>query len=87
MSIAGGVVIFTVIWWIVFFMALPFGVRNPAETGSELVPGQEHGAPVRPMLWRKAAITTVIAVIATVLLWASGEYGWVDWRGLIDPAA
>jgi predicted secreted protein len=59
---SGGVV-FIVIWWIVFFMALPWGVKSPHEVGEE--PGQGHAdsAPVKPRLWLKAGIVTVIALV------------------------
>lgn len=59
MTIVSAIVVYVVLWWLVFFMALPWGVRRldaPEE-------GQEHGAPERPMLWRKAAITTVVATV------------------------
>ena len=51
--------IFLLIWFVVLFAVLPFGVRpqiNPE-------PGHDPGAPVQPMLWRKAAWTTVISLI------------------------
>lgn len=38
-------------------MVLPWGVKVP----DEHEPGHATSAPERPMLWRKAAITTVIA--------------------------
>ncbi len=48
MSVAGGIVIFVIIWWCVLFTVLPIGVRNAYEDGVELVPGQADGAPVKP---------------------------------------
>lgn len=59
------VIIFVVIWWIVFFMVLPFGnqaVENP-ETG------HERGAPAKPRLGLKACITTVLAIIFTIVFY------------------
>ncbi len=47
------------IWWVVIFAVLPWGVRVP-ETHQ---PGHATSAPERPMLWRKAAITTAIAAV------------------------
>jgi predicted secreted protein len=45
-------------------MALPFGVKPPAEPGLGHVPS----APEKPMLARKAIITTAItAVIVTII--------------------
>lgn len=56
-----GIVVYIVIWWIVFFMALPIGVRPPHEAGEEVEPGNDAGAPVRPYLWQKATAASVTA--------------------------
>jgi predicted secreted protein len=54
-----GILVYVVIWWIVIFMVLPWGVRRTEEPK----PGHDAGAPANPMLWRKALITTVIAAV------------------------
>jgi predicted secreted protein len=51
--------IFLLIWFVVLFAVLPWGVRQ--QNNPE--PGHDPGAPVQPMLWRKAAWTTAISVI------------------------
>jgi predicted secreted protein len=51
--------IFLLIWFVVLFAVLPFGVRQ--QNNPE--PGHDPGAPVQPMLWRKAAWTTAISLI------------------------
>lgn len=60
-----GIVVFLILWWLVFFVTLPFGVRNPHEAGETVGEGHADGAPVRPRLWLKAGVTTVI----TAVLW------------------
>jgi predicted secreted protein len=73
MSIA----VFFTIWWIVLFAVLPFGVKSPHEAGStELPPGADAGAPVAPMLLRKALWTTLISA----LLFAALD-GYMFWTG------
>ncbi len=57
MNIASGITLFVLIWWAVFFVALPWGVRIPERPE----PGHATSAPVNPRLWLKAGITTVIA--------------------------
>jgi predicted secreted protein len=49
-------------WWVCLFAVLPFGVRNHQEADETLPEGADPGAPVRPMLVRKALATTVLAV-------------------------
>ena len=53
--------IYVVVWWLVLFTTLPFGVRNAHEAGEEVAPGNASGAPVTHMIGRKALVTTVIA--------------------------
>lgn len=53
------VAIFLLIWFVVLFAVLPWGVRQ--EVNPE--PGHDPGAPVQPQLWRKAAATTAIALL------------------------
>jgi predicted secreted protein len=62
-----GIMVYVILWWMVFFAALPFGVRTPEE--GEVEKGHATSAPVRPRLWLKAGVTTAIAAV----LWA-GAY-------------
>ncbi len=66
MGITGSIVVYVVVWWLVFFAVLPWGVRSQRESGEE-VHGTEPGAPVKPDLGRKALITSIIAA----LIWAA----------------
>lgn len=53
-------IVFILVWWMAFFVVLPIGAVSQEEAGT-VVPGSEPGAPVRPMLWRKALAATVLA--------------------------
>lgn len=59
--------IFLLIWFVVLFAVLPWGVRQPTDPE----PGHDPGAPVNPNLRPKAIVTTVISL----LLW--GVYFYV----------
>ena len=59
-----GVAVYVVLWWVVLFAVLPWGVR-PAE---DLPPGADKGAPARPRMVLKAAVTTIIAAILWVVV-------------------
>lgn len=59
MDIVSSVVVYILLWWWVFFMTLPFGVRPPETVET----GHANSAPQNTYLWRKVAITTVIAFI------------------------
>ncbi len=74
MSTFGAIVTFSVVWWLVFMMALPFGARPEEHPGL----GHVESAPARPRLLLKAAVTTVLAALLT---WA---VAWVIGSGLIE---
>ena len=79
MSWFGALVVFTVVWWLVFFVTLPFGVRrieNPEQ-------GHDAGAPEKPRLLIKAGITTAIAGAVTGGLAAEVAYELIDFRELL----
>jgi predicted secreted protein len=61
-----GVVAYVIIWWLVVFAVLPFGVRPVAESDI----GHAAGAPENPRLWLKAGITTLIATAIWLMLYA-----------------
>jgi predicted secreted protein len=61
-SISTGFAIYFVIWWIVLFLTLPFGVRSQHEDG-EGPPGTDPGAPVATMMGRKLIWTTLLSAV------------------------
>ena len=65
LRVSGGIALYFVIWWILLFAVLPFGVRSQAENG-EVVAGSEPGAPSVPALREKAIWTTLLAAIVLV---------------------
>ena len=70
MGIGTYIAIYFIVWWTVIFAVLPFGIRSQHEDGA-VEDGTEPGAPLRPLLLRKALITTVIAaVIVGVFAWS-----------------
>jgi predicted secreted protein len=62
MSFSTSVAIFFIIWWVVLFTVLPWGIRSQAETG-DVVPGSDPGAPALPKLKSKLVWTTLVAAI------------------------
>ncbi len=78
MNPVSAVVVFIVIWWLVLFMVLPWGVRR-TETPEA---GHDPGAPAKPMLWRKAAATTAISVVLFAIVYVVTEYELISLRDL-----
>lgn len=61
MTALQGVIVYGVCWWLIFFMALPIGVR-PLENPP---PGMSSALPQKPYLGIKALIVTILAGFAT----------------------
>jgi predicted secreted protein len=69
-SISTGLAIYFVVWWLVLFLPLPFGVRSQHEDG-EGAPGTDPGAPIMARMGRKLLWTTIIsAVLFGIGTWA-----------------
>ena len=66
--------VFVIVWWVVWFMVLPFGVRPPAKVG----PGHAPSAPDKPMLVRKALITTAITAVIVGAIVGVVKAGWLS---------
>ena len=62
MPVTTAVAVFFLIWWVVLFAVLPWGVRSQHE-GGEIAPGTDPGAPVIPRLGRKLLWTTIVSVV------------------------
>ncbi len=57
-----------VVWWIVLFAVLPFGVRTQDEAG-EVTLGTTRSAPMRPRLVRTVIATTIVSAIIVGGAW------------------
>jgi predicted secreted protein len=73
--------IFVLFWVMSAFLVMPFGVRNPHEAESALVPGQEAGAPANFNPRRILGRTTMLAVILFGLFYANYTAGWITVDG------
>jgi predicted secreted protein len=62
MPVTTAIAVFFLIWWVVLFAVLPWGVRSQHESG-EVVPGTDPGAPAIPHLARKLRWTTLVSAV------------------------
>ena len=77
MKLASAIAIYFITWWVCLFIVLPFGVKNAHEAGETVEQGNEQGAPVKPMLWRKILATTLLSGVVFALIWAQVTYRWI----------
>jgi predicted secreted protein len=82
-SAALAAAIYFVLWWIVLFAVLPWGVESQEEAG-DISPGSDPGAPMRPLLLRKAIATTLVSALIMALGYAAWALGLIE---SIVPAA
>ena len=66
MSWTTAAAIYFIIWWVVLFAVLPWGIRSQEESG-EVVPGSDPGAPAIPNVVAKLVWTTAVATLVFVL--------------------
>jgi predicted secreted protein len=59
-SLSTALAIFFLIWWLVLFAVLPWGVRSQEESGA-IAPGTDPGAPAIPKLKAKLVWTTLVS--------------------------
>ena len=74
MDFVSGLVVFILLWWWVFFMSLPFGIKTPGV----VQPGHATSAPEKPMLRLKVIISTAIALVLFGIVY------WIIDSGLIS---
>ena len=76
-----GLVLFTMIWWTVLFMVLPFGVRPVSDADDAT---GWRGAPEHPRIGRKLLVTTVISAV----LWGAAflviQSDWLPFRPAVS---
>lgn len=65
MDIVSGIVVYILLWWWVFLMTLPFGVKAP----KNIEAGHATSAPERPLIWRKVGVATIIAAILFIIVY------------------
>ena len=56
-------VIYLILWWLVFFVILPFGI----ERDQDVTFGNDPGAPKKSLIKKKAIISSFITLILTIV--------------------
>ncbi|MGB1547635.1 MAG: DUF1467 family protein [Alphaproteobacteria bacterium] len=65
MTWTSGLFIYAIIWWLVLFMVLPWGVRPP----EVIEEGHMAGAPDNPRMWIKVGATTLISGVLWLIVY------------------
>ena len=81
MTITAAIVLFSVVWFMTFFVVLPLRFVSQGDAG-HVVPGTPKSAPAGDIVLRKAKITTVVAVVIWGILYAIILSGWITVRDI-----
>ena len=60
------ILVFVILWWLSFFLVLPIGHRSQEDDG-RVEPGTVASAPSHFDWKKKALVTTIVAVLLTVV--------------------
>jgi predicted secreted protein len=85
MPITTAVAIFFLIWWLVLFAVLPWGVHSQQEEGGDVIPGTDPGAPAIPDLRRKLVWTTLVSAVVFAVCYVVYIERLVTLEGLLAP--
>jgi predicted secreted protein len=84
MPLATALATFFLIWWVMLFAVLPWGVRSQSEAG-EMAPGTDPGAPMHFRLGQKLLWTTLVAIVVFAAFYAVYVEHLVTLDGLMAP--
>jgi predicted secreted protein len=71
-----GIIVYVLVWWITLFAVLPLWV-TPAEPED---PGHAAGAPQRPRMLLKVAITTLVSAVIWLGIYVVVSSPWFSFR-------
>ena len=77
MQVTSIIAIYALVWVMVAFVMLPFGVKTHDEAGIEKTPGQADSAPANFQPGTHALRATIIAAALTALYVLNYIYGWI----------
>ncbi len=76
-SVAFGVAVYVIVWWLTLFIILPLGIESQVEKG-KVTRGSERGAPAKPVMLKKIVLTTLISAVVFGALYGLWQAGILD---------
>jgi predicted secreted protein len=91
MSITSAIVLYAVIWFMTFLIAIPIRLQTQGDVG-KVIPGTHAGAPEHHQLKKKAIITTIVSAVLWVIIAGIILSGWIsvrdfDWFNRMGPVS
>ncbi|MGH6929515.1 MAG: DUF1467 family protein [Dongiaceae bacterium] len=76
MGWVSGVFIYVLIWFVVLFTVLPWGVKIPDNPE----PGHAPSAPISPRIGVKLVATSLVSAVVWAIVWYVMQSGWISFR-------
>jgi predicted secreted protein len=90
MGWVSGIAVFVMVWWVVLFAVLPWGLHTRSEGDEDHDPDREkgyaYGAPKRPRLPLMLTVTTVLAIILWFIIFLVIEAELFSFRDWVAPS-
>ena len=83
MRIGTFIAIYFVVWWVVLFAVLPWGMRTQEEEGNVTL-GTPASAPANPRLLQKAVWTSIASAVVVGVFWLAAAVFGLSLEGLVD---
>jgi len=69
MQLVSMIAVYFIIWWLTLFIVLPWGVSSAHEMGEKVEAGNAKAAPLKPRIFLRFAITTVLAGVIFAIVY------------------
>lgn len=73
-----GLAIYFIIWWVVLFMVLPFGLEKDESPQV----GNTTSAPANPKIFKKFMWTTIISAVVFLIIYGLMQMHLIDFYGI-----
>ena len=80
MSLTGLAIIYTIIWWIVFFAILPIDVDREKRIK---IDGEDPGSPENPKMLKKFIYCTGITTLLFILIFLLMKFEYLNLRNIL----
>ena len=84
MGLTGSIIVYVIIWWVIFFSVLPFGIESNKEIFKDSIEGVDPGAPKNPKMAKKFLITTIITSILFIMIYYLVNTGVLNLRNYLQ---
>ena len=84
MGLTGSIIVYVIIWWVIFFSVLPFGIESNKEIFKDSIEGVDPGAPKNPKIAKKFLITTIITSLLFIVIYYLVNNGFFNLRNFLQ---